>query len=386
MIRRRPLLASLLVAAFLALLAAGASAIVGGTRADPAAWPFVVAIVRAQRRDDVAGQFCGGSLIAPRAVLTAAHCLDGRALEVLAGTTTLSAGGGETARVAERRLAPGYDPVDTEPDLAVLVLDRPLSTPVVAVAGPAEAGAPAGGALTAPGRPVAAAGWGLTRRAPRVFADDLRAAHLRVLPDWACAAAHGELWIPRTQLCAGTPTARPDTCAGDSGGPLIARTAGGAPRLVGVVSYGGEDCGLPERPGVYARTAPFARWIAREAARAQLLAAPAIQPRPLRDRERDAIDLAFGARDCPAVTRCYVDLRTRGPVERLGGGLRLSVRRLGDAPLRRTARFQRVQAGRWRAWTNLPYGEIHLRAYGVDASGALVTRTIRDALEITREQ
>jgi len=52
----------------------------------------------------------------------------------------------------------------------------------------------------------------------------------------------------KTHLCAGLEEGGRDTCAGDSGGPIL--TTDGV--QVGITSFGGR-CGKPEKPGVYTR-------------------------------------------------------------------------------------------------------------------------------------
>ena len=52
--------------------------IIGGSEAEPGAWPWQVALIQRTQPNAYFGQFCGGSLIAPDWVLTAAHCVDRR--------------------------------------------------------------------------------------------------------------------------------------------------------------------------------------------------------------------------------------------------------------------------------------------------------------------
>ncbi|HEY8582223.1 MAG TPA: serine protease, partial [Capillimicrobium sp.] len=222
----RRLLAAVAAAAACALACPPASSaadprIVGGQDADIASWPFLAAIVRADRADAFQGQFCGGSLVAPRVVLTAAHCIDGREIDVLLGRTVLSGDGGERIRVVEQALAPGYDAQTNRPDLALLVLER------AATAAPV----PLAVAPPAPGTGVQVAGWGYVEQQPReISADTLQQAALQVLPGRRCGDAFGPGFAGREMVCAGTPEGgRPDSCNGDSGGPLVTRDLAGAP-------------------------------------------------------------------------------------------------------------------------------------------------------------
>ncbi len=50
-----------------------------------------------------------------------------------------------------------------------------------------------------------------------------------------------------------------DACGGDSGGPLVSR--GTTTSLVGIVAFGGDVCGDPRAPGVYARASAEVPWI-----------------------------------------------------------------------------------------------------------------------------
>src|SRR5262245_47661887 len=88
------------------------SPIVGGALAD--ADPAVVAILPRRRfcpSGHDGGPFCSGVLVAPRVVLTAAHCVHGRApaeLEVLVGPSYVSLGSIE--RAIEIKEHASFDP------------------------------------------------------------------------------------------------------------------------------------------------------------------------------------------------------------------------------------------------------------------------------------
>ena len=137
----------LLVGLFAALTCpAVASAVVGGTAVKPGAYPFAAAI-----GDAKGSYYCGGTLIAPTVVLTAAHCLTERRtaltdLRVLVGT-------GNAAGVAGVFLHPKFDGVTMHYDAALLLLDR-AATGVRTL--PMATTSPLAGTT------VTAAGWGKT--------------------------------------------------------------------------------------------------------------------------------------------------------------------------------------------------------------------------------
>jgi hypothetical protein len=225
----------------LAASPSGASAVVGGKPADPAAYPFLA----------VVGGGCGGALIAPDRVLTAAHCRD-----ILIGERYVWVGPRRERR-AVRRLA--IHPVnvatgnrsDANPapaDFMILELDRPV-TDVVPLEIAQTAPAPGSSALTI--------GRGTTN--PDKPGDGkLRSGVVRVMSDGACrpeldTAAFREWFTcvrdPR-QLVRGSKGPFVSGCFGDSGSPLLVRQ-GVRWVTVGVDSWG-PSCGTQRDPEIYA--------------------------------------------------------------------------------------------------------------------------------------
>lgn len=227
-----------LALAFAFVLVAGAApapAIFRGSAVDPASAPWMVAF---RARSTV----CGGAVIAPDRVLTAAHCVAGvspRRLRLFVGGQPLSAA---PRRVGWRGAAFPLDfkliPSLTEPlnplssssvnDIAIVQLDRPLAgVPPLRVAD----------APPAPGETTIAYGRGDTGDGP---SDALMAVRQQAIGAAQCGAAYRRAFRAERHLCGLDPTpAGGQACGGDSGGPVVVERDG-APRLVGVVTWGGE--------------------------------------------------------------------------------------------------------------------------------------------------
>lgn len=254
--------------------------IVGGSTASVSQYPWQAAVVfsPAKRSGDAhQRQFCGGSLLTSRIVITAAHCvydtdpdcsllcpisqahLDPEDVDVVLGRTTLSdSSQGSELTVSAVKYQSNYDPDfrgDGVPryDVAYLVLSSPSSQGRIKIAGTDEGG------LWDAGSPEEISGWGSTSKCTvscGSTVDTLRAASVSVIPDSTCGSAsvYGSDFDSETMLCAGVLSGGVDTCTGDSGGPLEAPVEGGGYRLVGITGWG-DGCAQANAPGVYTRVA-----------------------------------------------------------------------------------------------------------------------------------
>ncbi|WP_432157303.1 serine protease [Streptomyces sp. bgisy153] len=245
--------------------AASDGIVVGGFPVDVSDSPWTVAL---SSRDQFgrmrSGQFCGGAVIAPTFVLTAAHCMAeevlgappdrARDLKVIVGRTDLYSSEGREIAVRGVWVNPDYDSRSNAGDFAVLTLAEPV--PQASVIRMAPAGDPA----YAPGNEATVYGWG-DATGTGGYAHSLRAARMHVLPDALCRTAYpGGLsggYSAATMVCAGERLGGPDACQGDSGGPLVAQG-----RLIGLVSWG-SGCGRAGSPGVYTRVSDAVRALVR---------------------------------------------------------------------------------------------------------------------------
>jgi len=249
--------ASALVAAALPSTAAAAPrahrSIVGGTPADPAQYPYAVAIFRKGH------MHCSGSVIGPTRVLTAGHCVDGfnvANFQVIIGRPTLrDTTVGQAIPVTSGRVHPDFEQTGLH-DVAVLDLAQPTVAPPISLATP-----DLNAATTAIGAPLQVAGFGATNPFGTHLSGFLKTTTELVRADRSCLKAYSrDLFAPESMICAlgarrkkgGRFKIHTSACSGDSGGPLVANTATG-PVEVGTVSFGGALCGLPQAPTVYSR-------------------------------------------------------------------------------------------------------------------------------------
>ncbi|HXR30268.1 MAG TPA: trypsin-like serine protease [Solirubrobacterales bacterium] len=257
------------------------TSIIGGSATSIASYPWL-AYVRYQGA--VEESSCGGTVVSPRLVLTAAHCVltgTGRVavasnFSVLTGVADLrEATPDRVSQVSQVVVFPEYGPSTALNDAALLVLAAPVAAPPLPLATPSDA------LLLTPGTPVAVAGWGLIDVKPRRAPAVLREAQSVVQATPYCQRKlRGVLsaYEPASQICVRSQPGRPGAglCNGDSGGPAIARRPDGIAVQIGIVSLKGSlDCD-PRSPQVLARVDRISSWVAAWASAIEL-GAPAPQ-------------------------------------------------------------------------------------------------------------
>ncbi|XP_026209778.1 plasminogen activator, urokinase a [Anabas testudineus] len=238
--------------------------IVGGSFTPIESHPWVAAIFTQS------SFLCGGSLIAPSWVLTAAHCFSygdenqTEHLSVYLGKTAINDTDfdKEQSFIVEKLIVhQGYSDFTFNNDIALLKIrskaggcaEKSAFTRTVCLP-PAHTQLPSGFQCSI-------AGFGKERYGAWTYSQLLKQAEVNLLSHTQCKSDlyYGDR-ITRNMFCAATPDWDADACKGDSGGPLVCEVSGRM-FLFGVVSWG-EDCAKRNKPGVYTQVTNYNTWIA----------------------------------------------------------------------------------------------------------------------------
>ncbi|WP_107102804.1 trypsin-like serine protease [Streptomyces torulosus] len=202
------------------------------------------------------GFFCGGSVVSPTKILTAAHCVDKNHYDwakwgsVVTGTDQLPTAvydsddnlvgmdyhGGEPTKVSRQWNHSSYNEDTINNDVAVLTLAKPVTATPIRMTTSTDTSSYAAGTS------AKVYGWGRTSSTSDDISEKLKTATLPVVSDTTCGNTWDPYFVKGNMFCAGKPAGGTDatttaSCNGDSGGPLV---VGG--KVIGVVSWGVVDC------------------------------------------------------------------------------------------------------------------------------------------------
>ncbi|RUM03823.1 trypsin-like serine protease [Rhizobium chutanense] len=255
--------------------------VIGGQAAKKGEWPWQVKILAPdpEQRGRFGGH-CGGSLIAPRWILTAAHCvtsgrsgkqdLFARDLLIVEGKSkidkVISVDGPDKPGLAVEDVIihEDFDRKVFANDIALIKLAEP------AVSRPAILASASDEDVEAAGHKAVVTGWGYTKADhgwdDKYLPTELQEVELPIVPREDCRAAYRDSSmrmnpIDERNVCAGYAEGGKDACQGDSGGPLVAQRPDKRWIQLGIVSWGA-GCAEAEHYGVYTRVAAFRDWIA----------------------------------------------------------------------------------------------------------------------------
>ncbi|XP_043095485.1 transmembrane protease serine 13b isoform X2 [Puntigrus tetrazona] len=230
------------------------SRIIGGNAAADGQWPWQASL------HFQGSHTCGGSLVAPDFIITAAHCFPkGTTGSQLPSNWKVYIGLVSQLQlpnpynVKQIILHQNYDPASNNNDIALLKLSKPASN-IQPVCLPAfDQKFPAG-------KKCWTTGFGVIRQGDDSSSTLLMEVEVNLIDSSVCNSysVYGGRITEKMQ-CAGDLKGGKDSCQGDSGGPLVCKVDDKW-YLAGITSWG-NGCGKPNNPGVYTDVGQLLMWI-----------------------------------------------------------------------------------------------------------------------------